>query len=82
MIQKKYDLTKALYDALVNVTEENVKEHSAVFVEIAQKTGISLEELERIILGRVQNGSATVVQVYYSILGYMQSHKMNTGHIL
>jgi PII-like signaling protein len=82
MIQNKFDLNQALYDALVNTTKENVEKHVAVFLEISQKTGISPEELDKIILGRVQDGGASVVQVYYSILGYMQSHKMDTNHIL
>jgi hypothetical protein len=80
--KKKFDLKQALYNSLVRVTPGNKDERVVIFLGIVKNTGISVEELDKLLTGRLKDGSNSVVQVYYSILGYMQSHKMDTSHIL
>jgi hypothetical protein len=81
---KKFDLERALYDAMDRIAKENTNQSVKVFTEILQKTGITPDEMKAIIAGHVkaEGGTATINQLYYSIIGYMRSHKMDTGHIL
>jgi replication initiation and membrane attachment protein DnaB len=81
---RKFDLERALYDAMDGIAKENTNQSADVFTEILQKTGITPDEMKKIIAGRIkaEGGIMTINQLYYSIIGYMRSHKMETGHIL
>jgi hypothetical protein len=91
MNKRKFDLVQALRDASEawhygernEAGEYECEEEAAVWRKITRKTGLTKDELDKITLDCFEKkGSASELHVYYSIMHYMRSHKMDTGHIL
>jgi hypothetical protein len=86
---RKFDLVQALRDASEawRNGERNeggyCEEEATVWRKITRKTGLTKDKLDKITQECFERkGNASELHVYYSIMHYMRSHKIDTGHIL